>query len=303
MARKAAKVGIILMAYNQGPFIERAIESLKKQTFQDFDIHLVDDGSNDECTPEILERIQYDKIVKKFLHKDNKGTAPRQREQYKILQNEYILILCADDVLAPMFLEKTVGFLEKHKDYGVVSTNIKLFENDTSKPFGENHYDAKLMKLPYILSRNRVLGSSLMRKKALAEADLSGGFVRYQDWDRWISILEAGWKIGLVPEPLFYYRQVPTSLSHTASVEDELDIRKKLLKKHASSYKKYYKDIIFDMERAFLEIAEGKEWLDQQYRNMQKEIKRLNNEVQLYKNESAWQQLKRNFKNRHQEKK
>ena len=277
MMKYEATVGIFMPAFRYGEFVDDAIRSLKKQTFQDFVVHVVDDGSDDK-TVDKLKFIDYDK-ARVFLNRDNKGVAFRARQHYKMFNTKYVMVLCADDVLAPEFLEKTVDFLEENAEYGAVSTNIRLFTKRPDDFYAQKSFDAKLMDLKHVLARNQVLGSSLMRKKALNETDLSGGFTRYQDWDRWISMLEAGWKIGLVPEFLFYYRQVPTSLSHSATIENELEMRKKLLKKHAESYRKYYEDIILNMEYAFLEVQEGKNWLEGQYYNLNREVERLNTEL------------------------
>lgn len=273
-------VGIILTTYNKGVYILEAIESLKKQTFQDFEIHIVDDGSNDGVTPGIIRKLKYGKITEVFAHVDNRGVAIRQKEQYKIMNNKYLLILCGDDVLASTFLEKTVGFLEKHKDYGAISVNVKLFDKTPEDAFLVSEYSEEKITLPHLLARNHVLGSSLMRGKAIKEADLSGGFMRYQDWDRWISMMEKGWKIGLIKEPLFYYRQEPKSLSHTATIADEMEIRRKLLTKHKENYRRFYDEIIMDMEYAFLEMKEGKDWLDAQYYGHIGEIKKLKRQIE-----------------------
>lgn len=270
-------VGIALLAYNYGQYIDDVIDSFKKQTFQDFEIYLLDDGSNDGFTPEKLQKLDYAKINKKLLYKENIGNAERRRRQYRIMNNKYILDMSADDRLAPTFLEKTVDYLEKHPECGAVSTNMISFYDDKKIPSVEVKYNTKNMNLEYILGRNHMLGSSLMRKEALVQADLSGRFVRYQDWDRWISILESGWKLGLVEEPLFYYRQHQNSLSHSASVEDEMEIRREILKKHAESYKKYYEQVILNVYRNLLEVQEGKNWLERQYHNLNIEVRRLNN--------------------------
>ena len=292
---KKPRVGIALLAYNQGKYVDDAIDSLKKQTFQDFEVFLIDDGSDDGFTAEKLEDVAYDKITKKYLYKENVGNAVRRAGMYKKIDNEFILDMSADDILEPAFLEKTVGFLNDNEKYGAVSTNIKLFVSRPEDFYAQKCFDASLMNLQHVLARNQILGSSLMRKKALDETDLSGGFTRYQDWDRWISMMEVGWKIGLVPEFLFDYRQVKTSLSHSASVEDELKIRKKLLKKHAASYQKYYEDVIIEMESAFLELLEGKNWLDEQYNGLKKEVEQLSSEVEMYRNESGRKLIKRGF--------
>lgn len=276
---REATVGVFMPAYNQGQFIEEALDSLKCQTFQDFIVHIVDDGSNDGVTVEKMKSIDYEK-AKVFLNVDNRGVAFRARQHYKMLNTDYVLVLCADDILAPTFLEKTVVFLTNKDDYGAVSTNYRLFNDNVEKYYYEGRYSEEKMNLKNELARNQVLGSSLMRRKALMETDLSGEFSRYQDWDRWISMLEKGWKIGLVDEPLFYYRQVQSSLSHSASIDDELKIRKQLLKKHKSSYKKYYDDVIINMEYAFLEMKESKDWLDGQYNWLKKENEELRKKLE-----------------------
>lgn len=97
-----AMVGIFMPAYNQGKYINDALESLKNQTFQDFIVHIVDDGSNDGETPKILASIKYDK-AKIFLSKINRGVPYRARTHYKKLMTKYILVFCADDVLEHIF--------------------------------------------------------------------------------------------------------------------------------------------------------------------------------------------------------
>lgn len=283
---KKPRVCVALLSYNQGDYIDDAIESLKLQTFQDFEVYLVDDGSDDKKTLEHLKQINYDKITFKKLYKRNVGNAKRRAELYGLISNEFLLDMSSDDVLDSRFLEKTVEFLDKNEDYGAVSVNLRFFVDKIEEFYGTHEYDDKRMTLEDLLARrDLVLGTSLMRKKALDETDLSGGFVRYQDWDRWISMLEAGWKIGLVPEYLFYYRQLPNSLSHSAKIKDEVDTREKILKKHKESYRDNYERVILDMEKWFMEMKEAKDWLDKQYHSLNEEIGRLNREVERLKSE------------------
>lgn len=182
-----ARVGIFMPAYNQGNYIDETIDSLKKQTFQDFIVHIVDDGSNDGLTPGKLKSIKYSQSIL-FPNKENKGVSARAREHYKLLKNDYIMVLCADDKIAPTFLEKTVDFLENNPEYGACGTGVQHFgESDTRVSIKD-----ELTKLPGILVANGFLGSSLMRKKALNSINLGDDFVRFQDWERWIAMLQGG---------------------------------------------------------------------------------------------------------------
>ena len=293
-------------AYNQGKYVGEAIDSLKKQSFQDFIVHVVDDGSDDGETPEILKAIEYDK-ARVFLSRINRGVVYRARKHYQMLETKYLLVLCADDVLAPNFLEKTVEFLDNHRDYAAVGVNIKLFENDIRNVVAKTKYKKEEMKLPNELVNNHIFGSSLMRREALQEVDWGGVYKRYGDWGRWIALLQKGWKIGLVPEYLFYYRQLSTSLSHKAGIGDELEMQKQLLENFKVSYKKYYNEVILGLRKDFLEVLEGKEWLDNQYHRltseveqmngeigrMNSEIERLNNELESYRHEGIKAMSKR----------
>ncbi len=267
-------------AYNQGKYIDEALESLKNQTFQDFVVHIVDDGSDDNYTYNKLKSIKYDK-AELFLNTGNKGVAYRARQHYKKLNTKYVMVLCADDKLDPRYLEKTVGYMESHEKCGIVSTNFFLWKDGKNIPCKLN---GEKMVLKYMLSRCYCFGSALMRKKALDEADLSGGFTRYQDWDRYVAIMKNGWEASLISEPLFYYRQHGDSLSHSATVEEEMEVKRRMVKKYADLYQKYYKEVILDIYNDLLEVQKGKDWLDGQYHNHLKEIERLNREIEILNN-------------------
>ena len=290
-------VGIALLAYNYGRYIDEAIESLKQQTFQDFEVFLMDDGSDDGETAEKLAKLEYDKISKKYLYKENRGNAKRRRDQYKKMENKYILDMSGDDKLAPEFLEKCVNYLESHPGCGAVSTGIKEYLDEfTGEPYVEFYYDEKKMKMPEMLAECHFLGSSLMRNEAVKQTDFSGGFVRYLDWDKWISMLEAGWALGTIREPLFMYRIHGDSLSHSSSAESETEVFKKIIEKHKKLYAENYQYVESQLFHNMFAVTRNSDAL---VRSIE-ELKRAN--VALAKeNEALMEDLrvsKMTFKNR-----
>lgn len=288
MAREDnAIVGIFMPAYNQGKYIEEALASLRAQTFQDFVVHIVDDGSDDGETDKIIKSIKYDK-ARIFLNEDNKGVAFRARQHYKMFKTKYVLVLCGDDALMPTFLEKTVEFLDEHPEYGAVSTGlVGYLDSFEKKPFEEVHYDEKKMGLPDMLAECHCLGSSLMRSEALRGIDLSGGFVRYQDWDRWISMLEAGWKLGAIDECLFKYRVHKESLSHTSTPDSETEVFEKIINKHQ---KLYQENAIFVEKKLFYNMFAAIRGSDGLVRSV--ELLKKANEALLKDNEELKNELK-----------
>lgn len=276
------KVGVALLAYNQGKYVDDAIESLRKQTFQDFEVFLIDDGSDDGYTPKKLASINYNKISKKCLHEDNIG-GPKRRKQYDLaMKNEYIINFCGDDILDSMFFEKTVSFLDKNLSYGAVCTNLRLFKENRSSFFYERKYDENLMSFPEMLVTCNMLGSSLMRRKALDGLNLDWPLDRYYDWNRWNAMLKSGWKLGLVSEPLFYYRQLDNSLSHTGNKEMEMAFRRETMNRYAEEFQKYSMEIIEELFRRQAELQEGKDWLDRQYHWLTKENEEFRKRMQDY---------------------
>jgi glycosyltransferase involved in cell wall biosynthesis len=261
-------------AYNQGPYIHEALKSLKKQTFQDFHVTIVDDCSTDGVTPDILKKIRYDKASVHF-EPTNTGVNNVAKKYFRRFKSEYIIILCADDVLLPTYLEKTVAYLDQHPEKAAVCTWIRRFGATT----GVVKYDEEKCSLPHMLVENGFCGSALVRREALKSIGWGSESPTHHDYDRWLSIIEKGYELGVIPEALFRYRILNTSLSRTVSREAELEFKKFLLRKHASLYKKHYEylllkdwELLHKYEQDFLEYDSGHTWLDSQYKSQQDTI-------------------------------
>lgn len=195
------RVGIFMPAYNQGPYIHEAIESLKAQTFQDFEVAIVDDASTDGKTIPILKAIKYDKATV-YLNEINQGVGKLARGYYKKLGNEYLFVLCADDKIHPDYIKECVQYLDQNPEKAAVGTSIQKFGDDNSLV----HLDRKDIKLPEMLIANGYLGSSMMRFVAVKEINFGNkeeAFQKHNDYDRWVSILENGWELGVIKNPYF----------------------------------------------------------------------------------------------------
>ena len=113
-------VSVIIPTYNRASFLARAIESVLKQTYKNFEIIVVDDGSTDN-TKEILEPLK-DKI--KYILTENKGPAHARNTGMQVANGKYIAFLDSDDAYLPIKLESQVSFLEKDSEIGMVFSEI-----------------------------------------------------------------------------------------------------------------------------------------------------------------------------------
>ena len=113
---------VIIPLYNKGPYIARALESVLKQTIQDFEIIVIDGGSEDNG-PKMVKNFNDPRIL--FLEQSGKGVSNARNEAVNFSKNEYIAFLDADDEWMPHHLETIMWLIEKYPEAGVFTTVYK----------------------------------------------------------------------------------------------------------------------------------------------------------------------------------
>ena len=126
------KVSIILSSYNHEKFIAASIESVLNQTFQDFELLIFDDGSQDNSR-EIIKSFD-DSRIKFFPYEKNRGSYFAFQELLKISSGKYVAFQHSDDIWGNTKLEKQVDFLDKNPNYEVCFTLAKFIDE-----YGENY--------------------------------------------------------------------------------------------------------------------------------------------------------------------
>lgn len=227
------KVSVIIPCYNQGKYLNDAVSSVLAQTYKDFEIIIVNDGSTDKFTNELLKT--YSKSKTRVIVTKNKGVSFARNLAISKANGKYILPLDADDKIAPEYLAKAVNFLENNMNakIGIVYCLAKFF--------GKKKGMWKLPKfsLEEILLRNMIFCSALFRKSDWKKvggynADMKYG---YEDWDFWLSLLETGVKVYRIPVPMFYYRVRDGSRTYVMDKKKELEMRLQIFDNHEKLYR------------------------------------------------------------------
>jgi len=175
------EISVIIPAFNAQKTIEKCLASLFKQSFKDFEIIVVNDGSTDQTLP-ILERYQ-NKI--KLVNQVNSGAPTARNVGAKLAVGCYLLFCDADIVLEPTALEKMRQTLKNQPDKSYVYSDFKF----GFKKFSLFAFDPdKLKKMPYIHT------TSLIVTKDFPGFDPA--LKRFQDWDLWLTMLEQK-KVGV----------------------------------------------------------------------------------------------------------
>lgn len=185
------KVSVIIPSFNYGNYLEESIKSVLNQTYEDFELILVNYGSTDR-TADIMEK--YGKIAK-VLNIPNNDLSNARNMGIKEANGEYILCLDADDILLPNFLEEVMN---RASESTIVATDGKYFGDKTERWISEAG--------GFIFS-NKIMCCSLFPKSMW---EVIGGFDedmgRFEDWDFWIRAVYKGYKVSLVPKILVNIR-------------------------------------------------------------------------------------------------
>lgn len=119
-------ISIVIPVFNAELYIEHTIRSILNQTFQDFEIIIINDGSTDNSL-KIIEKTALDDERINFISILNSGVSNARNVGLKLLKTKYVLFLDADDILSENFIETRVSFLELNKIYSICGSSISTF--------------------------------------------------------------------------------------------------------------------------------------------------------------------------------
>lgn len=223
------KVSVVISCYNQGAFIDEAVDSVLSQTFDDFEIIIVNDGSTDAATNALLEKYSRPKTT--VLHTLNQGVSAARNTAIKAAAGKYILPLDADDKIEPDYLEKTVAVLDAHPETGVVWCKADFFGAQ------KGEWELKPFSLKQMMNSGCVFATALFRK---SDWERVGGYNvnmvhSLEDWDFWLSFVERNIGFYQIPEILFHYRKHAVSRT-TLSNGKNAQSRKSIILNHLNLY-------------------------------------------------------------------
>jgi len=237
------RISVLMPCFNHGAFIGEAIESVLTQTFQDFEIIVVDDGSTEPLTETALSTLRAPRTT--VVKTANHGLPAARNHAARHAAGALFCALDADDKLAPTWFERAVKVLDEQPGLSFVSHWLETF--------GDEHWTWKPERcgLPALLARNTVNGAAVVRREAF---EAVGGYDESmrdgcEDWDFWLRLVERGFEGAIVPEVLFYYRRRSDSMSR--EMLDDTSYRRPLttlVAKHEQAYRAHLPAILATKE-------------------------------------------------------
>jgi GT2 family glycosyltransferase/SAM-dependent methyltransferase len=233
-------VSVVIPCFNLGAYLDEAVRSVLGQTYDDFEIVIVDDGSDDEATRLMLAT--YERPNTRILRTPNQGVSRARNAGLAEARGEYVSFLDPDDVLAPRFLERTIAALE--------ADEALTFASCWLTGFGEREFQWEPTDcgFPWLLAEDTVCTAAPTRSEALRAV---GGFDPapevdgYEDWELAVRLVDAGYRGRIIEEPLFRYRIRPGSKSSARTRPDNhARVFEYMLEKHGETYRRHFEGVL-----------------------------------------------------------
>src|SRR5438067_1269450 len=199
-------VSIIIPVYNAKKYLEETLQSVLAQTFQQFEIILVDDGSTDG-TSEIIEKFS-DRAI--CLKNDHRGPASSRNLGLQAARGSFIAFLDADDLWLPTKLEKQVAVMRAHPEYGLITCDASMFcdsgviatSSKARQPIATGHVLRQLLCSNWVGTSCAMVPRKCLEKVGAFDEEMFNGG---EDWMLWLKIA-AEYPVYFLDEPLVQYR-------------------------------------------------------------------------------------------------
>jgi len=238
------KVSIILPVFNANKHIKIAINSMLLQTFKDFELIILDDGSTDDSI-QVIQQFK-DKRIKIYQNDYNKGLIFSLNRLMQLANSQYIIRMDADDISFPNRLFEQVRYMETNPDFIVSGSWVKTLDSFPNRtrlyPVQPEYLKTLLLFYVPIVHPSTVFRNDLMKmSKSLYDEE----FQYVEDYDLWVRLSKVH-QISNCPQVLLGYRINPTGICHTNGLSQIINNKKVI--------QRMYEDIGFIHEQNMLDM-------------------------------------------------
>jgi len=244
------KVSTIVPTYNYAHFLRDCVNSIIQQTYKDFEIVVIDDGSTDETRAIVESLIESNPGVQiRYIYQNNQGPAAARNHGIREAQGEYIAFCDADDVWAPEKLDKQLDLFEQDPELAMIFSDMSqqvedgCYEESYFHKRGINPEKFTNVYSKLIERNNFIIPTTVvLRRKILDDVGIFDERYRVgEDYELWLRIAKK-YKIGYIDKPLVIRFSHEGSISRTKDVycRDNIRITKELLSRYEFSKKERF---------------------------------------------------------------
>jgi glycosyltransferase involved in cell wall biosynthesis len=209
------KISVILPVYNAQTYLQESIQSILSQSFSDFELIIINDGSTDQSL-EIIQSYTDDRI--KLINQSNAGLPISLNRAIAIAKGQYLARQDADDISLPTRLAEQTAYLDEHPTCALLGSWAKILVDNTPTDRALQHpYKNGDIQLKLLFFNCFVHSSVMIRKSALEKSGLypeEREKFPPEDYDLWLRIAK-DFEVANIPKALLQYRELSNSISRT----------------------------------------------------------------------------------------
>lgn len=215
-------ISVVIPLFNKNKYILRAINSVLTQTYQNFEIIVVDDGSTDDG-PSIVESIKDDRIT--LIRQENSGVSVARNTGVQQARAEWVAFLDADDEYLPDFFEHVIRFLGSNTPKTISFVGANYYINNKSRPAQNMTLESGIYDYFELFREQRSPNNSsttvVNKEIYIRVGGCPVGVKQFEDWCAWIKLAFVG-GFGYIRTPGGVYHYVPESVSRSPRSSAEL---------------------------------------------------------------------------------
>lgn len=202
------KVSVVMPVYNGAQYLQEAIDSILNQTFKDFELIIIDDGSSDDSLKIIQMNADKDKRIIFITNEQNSGICVTLNKGLDIARGKYIVRMDCDDISELNRIEKQVCFMDEHPEIGVLGSKIRVFGENVNPYIFDFDEDWKLCIADMIFATCMAHPAVIVRSEIIQKHKLryDDRFRGMEDYYMWWQISKYA-KISNIQEALLNYRK------------------------------------------------------------------------------------------------
>lgn len=231
-------LSIVIPYYNLAKTLPETIESIKESEYKKFEIIIVNDGSTDKESIDILKNYENDEKIR-VLNIENKGLANARNVGAEAAKGEFVAFIDADDKIDKTFYRRAIDILHQYQNVSYVYSWVQYFEGSSAV------WPTFNIHIPYLLCANMLAAYSVIRKNDFLNFGKNRIKMEYgmEDYDGWVSLAEHGCLGVSIPETLNLYRVRKDSMSRQFNKKMRIYLYQISRDGHEKIFEKYSKDI------------------------------------------------------------
>lgn len=200
------RVSVIIPSYNRADMVMDAVDSVLRQTFADWELIVVDDGSQDN-TREVIAAVRDERV--RYIYQDNQGLPGARNSGIRAARGEYVAFLDSDDVFLPHKLAVQVAAMDARPELGLLAGGFIEVDREL-RPLREVRpweTQPTLELIDWVKGCPFCPGAPLVRRDWLEKAGLFDERMPFvEDWDLWLRMSTLGCRMDWLPQAVCYYR-------------------------------------------------------------------------------------------------